>query len=161
MLRCFLIIAAIVGFFVTVAAVWILMPAHPATSAHTRRMFGATLIGGVVVAVALGVFAYLYSGETQAVTPETGAPPEANSIAVLPFVNMSGDLKQDYFSDGISEELDYMALPQFVFPAAEKAVQLDRYNLALYRMVEKRYAEAARIARRPGPCNLPNPICNG
>lgn len=27
------------------------------------------------------------------------------SIAVLPFVNMSGDLEQEYFSDGISEEI--------------------------------------------------------
>jgi TolB-like protein len=32
------------------------------------------------------------------------APPP-HSIAVLPFVNMSGDAKQDYFSDGLSEEL--------------------------------------------------------
>jgi serine/threonine-protein kinase len=32
------------------------------------------------------------------------APP-AHSIAVLPFVNMSGDANQEYFSDGISEEL--------------------------------------------------------
>jgi len=32
------------------------------------------------------------------------APP-AHSIAVLPFVNMSGDPRQDYFSDGISQEL--------------------------------------------------------
>jgi TolB-like protein/cytochrome c-type biogenesis protein CcmH/NrfG len=31
--------------------------------------------------------------------------PPARSIAVLPFVNMSGDTKQDYFSDGVSEEL--------------------------------------------------------
>jgi TolB-like protein len=31
--------------------------------------------------------------------------PPAHSIAVLPFINMSGDPKQDYFSDGISEEL--------------------------------------------------------
>jgi TolB-like protein/Tfp pilus assembly protein PilF len=31
--------------------------------------------------------------------------PPAHSIAVLPFVNMSGDPKEDYFSDGISEEL--------------------------------------------------------
>ncbi len=35
---------------------------------------------------------------------EIFAPPP-HSIAVLPFVNMSGDAKQDYFSDGISEEL--------------------------------------------------------
>jgi TolB-like protein/Flp pilus assembly protein TadD len=31
--------------------------------------------------------------------------PPPHSIAVLPFVNMSGDAKQEYFSDGISEEL--------------------------------------------------------
>ncbi len=34
----------------------------------------------------------------------TGAPPE-KSIAVLPFVNMGGEAEQEYFSDGISEEL--------------------------------------------------------
>jgi TolB-like protein/Tfp pilus assembly protein PilF len=44
-------------------------------------------------------------------TPATTAPvtaafnPPPHSIAVLPFANMSGDAKQDYFSDGISEEL--------------------------------------------------------
>jgi len=33
------------------------------------------------------------------------ALPERPSIAVLPFVNMSGDSEQDYFSDGISEDI--------------------------------------------------------
>ena len=31
--------------------------------------------------------------------------PPPHSIAVLPFVNMSGDREQEYFSDGVSEEL--------------------------------------------------------
>src|SRR5262245_61110164 len=31
--------------------------------------------------------------------------PDEKSIAVLPFVNMSSDKEQEYFSDGISEEL--------------------------------------------------------
>jgi len=36
---------------------------------------------------------------------EGGFTPPPHSIAVLPFVNIGGDPKEDYFSDGISEEL--------------------------------------------------------
>jgi TolB-like protein/lipoprotein NlpI len=37
--------------------------------------------------------------------PATGFNPPPHSVAVLPFLNMSADAKQEYFSDGISEEL--------------------------------------------------------
>ena len=37
--------------------------------------------------------------------PEPVIESDGRSVAVLPFVNMSGELEQEYFSDGISEEL--------------------------------------------------------
>jgi TolB-like protein len=46
----------------------------------------------------------LVAATTQAVTAADSAAGD-RSIAVLPFVNMSGDTANDYFSDGISEEI--------------------------------------------------------
>jgi len=37
--------------------------------------------------------------------PFSAKSPSPLSIAVLPFVNMSGDIEQDYFSDGITEDI--------------------------------------------------------
>ena len=55
-------------------------------------------------------------------TAQTVAIP-AKSVAVLPFVNMSGDAKNDYFSDGITEEiLDALAqLPNLKVAARTSA----------------------------------------
>jgi len=56
-----------------------------------------------------GIFWYFQrASETSTATsptPTAAALPTDASIAVLPFVNMSSDKEQEYFADGISEEL--------------------------------------------------------
>src|SRR5262249_56180554 len=46
---------------------------------------------------------------TMTATPTTARsprpPPQKPSIAVLPFANMSGDAEQEYFSEGITEDI--------------------------------------------------------
>ena len=43
--------------------------------------------------------------QSSLLVPEAPPQPEKPSIAVLPFANMSGDPQQDYFADGITEDL--------------------------------------------------------
>src|SRR5262249_18591927 len=42
---------------------------------------------------------------SRSTTTQSAFNPPAHSIAVLPFINLSGGPEQDYFSDGLTEEL--------------------------------------------------------
>jgi TolB-like protein len=84
-------------------------------SQSITRQTGQKLNRSIIVVLALAVVLLLFdrfmpqSESKEALSePETvlAVPEEkAKSIAVLPFVNMSSDTEQEYFSDGISEEI--------------------------------------------------------
>jgi len=61
---------------------------------------------------------------------QTPAAPAEASVAVLPFVNMSGDPKQEYFSDGFSEELinDLSGDPRLLVTARSSAFAFKGQN---------------------------------
>jgi len=73
-------------------------PAPPSGSGLARR----SLLVGAAAAPVLALGAWWLAGRPGL---GGGSPAPAHSIAVLPFANLSGDAGQDYFADGLTEEL--------------------------------------------------------
>ncbi|SEI45169.1 winged helix-turn-helix domain-containing tetratricopeptide repeat protein [Frateuria terrea] len=76
-----------------VSTVWHYLPSRAAVVAA----FAAVLL------LASGTAAYFYLSPTA--EPVEGVPPAIHSLAVLPFENLSGDKEQQYFADGMTDEL--------------------------------------------------------
>ena len=71
----------------------------------TWRSKPVLLAIGAVIFAALTVIAVDRFSISKHQTASTAFAPPPHSIAVLPFINMSGDEEQEYFSDGLAEEL--------------------------------------------------------
>ena len=109
------LVAAVVGFPFWIAFAWFFeftpeglkreseVEPHESITHHTGRKLDFAIIGVMAVAIVLLVTDrfVLHHG----VNAQADVEVSAQSIAVLPFVDMSQAKDQEYFSDGISEEL--------------------------------------------------------
>jgi len=83
----------------------------PGDRRRTLRKIGAVIAGGAALgSVLAGLAGYWTTYRTvtkEILAPAKPVPAEAArlSIVVLPFANLSGDPSQDYFADGITEDL--------------------------------------------------------
>lgn len=109
----------VLGFPVALAYVWYsgiaTKPGERTAAASSNESPQIAIVFAVVavlaIAVAIGVRFFGFGGEHQKAASDAVVAqakefhPPAHSVAVLSFVNLSGDPREDYFSDGLSEEL--------------------------------------------------------
>ena len=109
--RAFLLLL-VIGFPITLLIAWMreLAPADAASGAVTTKL-DYVIAAALIVVIALVSYEQLSRAPSTGGVQNAGTPPNAASssgaisIAVLPFVNLSGDTAQEFFSDGMTEEI--------------------------------------------------------
>jgi len=116
----FVIVILIIGFPLILLFAWAFeitpegirrtkeVPLHESITHITGRKLNYIVTSLLVLAVAFIMFDKFYIDRRATLTEQVSVSGEAKvkkTIAVLPFVNMSSDPDQEYFADGLSEEL--------------------------------------------------------
>jgi TolB-like protein len=102
-LRVFILVL-LLGFPVALVLAWAfeMTPQGIKVDAHG---VGAKRFAGVAIVLAALALFWFYRGQPSYKSDDVEAQSGPPSVAVLPFENLSGDPSQDYFSDGMTEEL--------------------------------------------------------
>jgi len=112
-------------------------------TATTGKKLNYAIIAALVLALAYFIVErqVLHDHSEDAASDTVTAVEKADgtSIAVLPFVNMSADAEQEYFSDGISEELlNLLAkIPELRVAARTSSFQFKGQNLDIGKVAEQ------------------------
>jgi len=108
-------------------------------AAPASQRWPAGLLALVGMTALLAGAWYVGRQSAPAVGPDSVAGVSAASIAVLPFVNMSSDPEQEYFSDGISEELlNLLAkIPELQVAARTSSFSFKDQNLEIPEIAER------------------------
>jgi len=108
MLRLCILFAAL-GFPLSLVLAWVIELTPEGLRIDPAKRGSKRLVSVALLLVVLALGWYFQGQPAFRATPPAPAAavvaPDPHSIAVLPFVNMSADREQDYFSDGLSEEL--------------------------------------------------------
>ena len=82
------------------------LPSAPSTLSWPGRMAAAAGVGLVVIVLGFAGYQFVVgSSESDEGTGLAAAPEIGNSIAVLPLTNLSGGDENEYFADGVTEDL--------------------------------------------------------